>query len=88
MKIIQKRKGGIGLDCVVRFNPGQILVPVVKLSLCLMGIVEKTAGLHVVIAYDVFDLFGLTVGEKPFVIALEEIKRRVLFILEKELIAL
>lgn len=56
------------------FYPREVFVPIIELSLRLLSIIEEATSLQIVVIDDVFDFFGLTIGEKTLIITLEEIK--------------
>ena len=54
VKIVEDWEGWIGLDGVVSFDPRKGVAPVVELSLGLCGVIEKAAGLQIIIVDDVW----------------------------------
>jgi hypothetical protein len=57
----------------VWFDPGENARPGLEFSESLFGVVEETAGLHVVVVDDVADLSGLTLVEESGIISFQEV---------------
>ena len=73
MEIIEKGKGWIRLDCVMRLNPGEFLLPIVQFANCLVFVVDEAAGLKIVFLKDLTDFLSLLRAEEAMIVSLEEV---------------
>ena len=73
MKIVEKRKSWIRFDGVVRLDPRKCLFPGGQLANCLLFVVDKTAGLEIVVVEDVANLLSLLSVKDTVIVPLKEV---------------
>lgn len=73
MKIIEEGKGWISLDCIMRLNPGEFLLPIIQFADCLILVVDEATGLEFVVIEDLTDFLSLLRVEEAMIISLEEV---------------
>ena len=74
VEVVEEGQGGVGLDGVVGFDPGESFLPGCELAGSLVFVVEKTAGLQLILLENVADLHGLRQSQESFIVAFQEVE--------------